>query len=187
MTGNILAAGEEHNILLPAMPDLVWGTIAFVIVAFVMYKLAWPTFVKILDERRTQIEDGLTAAAKAKKDMARDRENLAEEVNEAYREAALIRNQAQINASEIVDQAKKDAARDAARISQTARQQIQADTAAAKRSLRSDVGALAIELAERIVGAQTLDPKVSSDVVDRFLDELEEQNVAPVALQAEEG
>jgi len=36
MTANILAAGEEHNILLPAWPDLIWGSIAFVIVAFVM-------------------------------------------------------------------------------------------------------------------------------------------------------
>ena len=149
--------------------------------------MAWPTFVKLLDERRTQIEDGLTAAAKAKEEMTRDREKLAEEVNEAYREAALIRNQAQINASEIVDQAKKEAARGAARISETAHQQIEADAAAAKRSLRSDVGNLAIELAEKIVGAQALDPKVSADVVDRFLDELEQQNLAAVAVQSEEG
>ena len=110
MTANILAAGEEHNILLPAWPDLIWGSIAFVIVAFVMYKMAWPTFVRILDERRTQIEDGLSAAARAKEEMARDREILAEEVNEAHREAAHIRNQAKVNAADIVEKAKKDTA-----------------------------------------------------------------------------
>ena len=37
------------------------------------------------------------------------------------------------------------------------------------------------------MGAQALDPKVSAGVVDRFLDELEQQNVAPVAVQSEEG
>lgn len=186
MTGIVLAASSEHNLLLPAPADLIWGTIAFAIVAFVIYKKAWPTFVNMLDERRTQIEDGLHAAAKAKEEMAKDRENLAEEVNEAYREAALIRNQAQANASEIVDHAKKEAAQGAARISATAQQQIKADAAAAARTLRTDVGALAIELAEKIVGVQALDPKVSTGVVDRFLDELEQQSVAPISVRSKE-
>ena len=65
MTGNILAAEAEHNMLLPAPADLIWGSLAFAIIAVAIYFLAWPTFVRILDERRTQIEDGLAAAARA--------------------------------------------------------------------------------------------------------------------------
>ena len=50
------------------------------------------------------------------------------------------------------------------------------------------MGSLAIELAEKIVGAQALDPQVSEDIVDRFLDELEQQNnAAPVAAKSREG
>lgn len=188
MSAHILAAGEEPNILLPEWPDLIWGSIAFVIVAFVMYKMAWPTFVRILDERRTQIDDGLSAAARAKEEMARDREILAEEVNEAHREAAHIRNQAKVNAADIIENAKKDAVVGAQRVSETAHRQLVADTEAAKRVLRTEVGALAIELAEKIVGAQALDPKVSEDIVDRFLDELEQQNnAASVSAKSREG
>ncbi len=178
----------EQSVILPALPDLVWGTISFLVVAFVIYKLAWPTFTHTLDERRTQIEDGLSAAARAKEEMARERESLNEEVTEAHREAAHIRNQAKVNAADIVEKAKKDAVVGAQRISETAHRQIEADTESAKRVLRSEVGSLAIELAEKIVGAQALDPKVSEDIVDRFLDELEQQNnAAPVAAKSREG
>ncbi len=187
MTVNILAAETEHNMLLPAPADLIWGSLAFVIIAVAIYFMAWPTFVRILDERREQIEDGLSAAARAKEEMVRDREVLAEEVNEAHREAAHIRNQAKVNAADIVEKAKKDAVVGAQRIADTAQRQLEADTEAAKRVLRAEVGSLAIELAEKIVGAQALDPKVSEDIVDRFLDELEQQNAAPVTAKSREG
>lgn len=187
MTVNILAAETEHNMLLPAPADLIWGSLAFAIIAVAIYFLAWPTFVRILDERRTQIEDGLAAAARAREEMALERANLADEVDEAHREAAHIRNQAKVNAADIVEKAKKDAVVGAQRIADTAHRQLEADTEAAKRVLRAEVGSLAIELAEKIVGAQALDPKVSEDIVDRFLDELEQQNTAPVAAKSREG
>ncbi len=187
MTGNILAAETEHNMLLPAPADLIWGSLAFAIIAIAIYFLAWPTFVRILDERRTQIDDGLSAAARAKEEMARDREILTEEVNEAHREAAHIRNQAKVNAADIVEKAKKDAVVGAQRIADMTHRQLEADAEATKRVLRSEVGSLAIELAEKIVGAQALDPKVSEDIVDRFLDELEQQNAASVAVKSQEG
>ena len=120
--------------------------------------------------------------------MALERANLADEVDEAHREAAHIRNQAKVNAADIVEKAKKDAVVGAQRIAETAHRQLEVDTEAAKRVLRSEVGSLAIELAEKIVGAQALDPQVSEDIVDRFLDELEQQNnAAPVAAKSREG
>ena len=169
MTEYILAA-EEHNILLPATPDLLWGTIAFVIVAIAVAKFAWPTFMDILDERKTKIEDGLNAAARAKE------EALTEEVNEAHREAAQIRNQAKANAADLAEAAKSDAAAAAQRITANAQRQVEADSLAAKRALQGEVGSLAVELAEKIVGAQALDPQISRGVIHRFLDDLEAQN-----------
>lgn len=175
MTEYILAA-EEHNILLPATPDLLWGTIAFVIVAIAVAKFAWPTFMDILDERKTKIEDGLNAAARAKEEVAGEREALTEEVNEAHREAAQIRNQAKANAADLAEAAKSDAAAAAQRITANAQRQVEADALAAKRALQGEVGSLAVELAEKIVGAQALDPQISRSVIDRFLDDLEAQN-----------
>ena len=52
---------------------------------------------------------------------------------------------------------------------------------AAQISLRSDVGMLATELAEKIVGEQLKDTALTARVVDRFLDDLEKESSAEVA------
>lgn len=170
---NIASGG---SLILPAVPDLVWGTVCFVIVAIAVARYAWPTFMKTLDERARQIDDGLNAAARAEEDIARQRAALADDVVAARREAAEIREKAQATASAIVEEAKKTAAVEAQRVSANAQRQIEADAQAAKTQLRQDVGSLASELAGRIVGQQVLDPTVSSNIIDSFLDELEADN-----------
>ena len=40
----IVDAAEKTPLpILPEVPDLVWGSVSFVIVALVIFKLAWPT------------------------------------------------------------------------------------------------------------------------------------------------
>lgn len=163
----------DPSLLIPASYDLVWGTIAFLIVAFVIYKLAWPTFIAMLDERREKIEHGLQAATRAKEEVAAERAQLADEVTEARREASRIREEAQENAKAIVADARAKAQDEAARILEQADRQIEADRAAAENTLRSDVGSLATTLAGRIVEANVADTEISRNVIDRFLDELE--------------
>ena len=63
--------GEESgNMLLPETSDLVWGTVAFVIIAVVLLRYALPRFTKVLDERTRRIEEGLELADKAKEDQS---------------------------------------------------------------------------------------------------------------------
>jgi F-type H+-transporting ATPase subunit b len=59
------------------------------------------------------------------------------------------------------------------RITEAAQSQIEADRQQALTSLRTEVGALATELASRIVGESLEDHARQSRMVDRFLDELE--------------
>ena len=170
----IVDAAEKTPLpILPEVPDLVWGSVSFVIVALVIFKLAWPTFTRTLDERTRKIDAGLNAAARARDEVAQERAALSDEIDQAHREAAQIREKAQANAVAIVDEAKKAAGVEASRVTEAAQRQIAADTQIAKAQLRRDVGSLATELAGRIVGRQVLDPKVSQTVVDGFLDELE--------------
>ena len=167
---------EEHSVIIPAIPDLVWGTVSFLIVAIAVYKFAWPTLTKMLDERREKIEEGLLAAERAREEVAQERATIQSEKDAAVREAADIRAQAQSNASDIIERARREAGEEARRISAAAQVQIKADTDAAARILRADLGTMASQLAGRIVGEQIrLDPSVNQGVVDSFLDNLEEQ------------
>ena len=127
-----MTTASEHSLILPATADLVWGTVSFVIVALVIFKLAWPTFTRTLDERTRKIDEGLNAAARARDEVAQERAALSDEIDQAHREAAQIREKAQANAVAIVDEAKKAAGVEASRVTEAAQRQIAADTQIAK-------------------------------------------------------
>ena len=177
--------GEESgNMLLPETSDLVWGTVAFLIIAVVLLRYALPRFTKVLDERTRRIEEGLELADKAKEDQTNAELKAARLVEDARRDAAKIREDAQAQAQEIVAAAREVAQGEAGKALDAAERQIQADKQAAQISLRTDVGLLASSLAEKIVGEQLKDTELSARVIDRFLDDLEaapngEQSVAP--------
>ena len=166
--------GEERgNMLLPETSDLVWGTVAFVIIAVVLLRYALPRFTKVLDERTRRIEEGLELADKAKEDQSNAELKAARLVEDARRDAAKIREDAQVQAQEIVAAAREAAQGEAGKALDAAERQIQADKQAAQISLRTDVGLLASSLAEKIVGEQLKDTELSARVIDRFLDDLE--------------
>ena len=73
----------------------------------------------------------------------------------------------------ILAELKEQANLEAARITATAKAQIEAERQAALISLRAEVGTLAIELASQVVGASLKSDKVATGVVDSFLSELE--------------
>ncbi|MFC5369773.1 F0F1 ATP synthase subunit B [Arcanobacterium bovis] len=177
LESTIIASGGG-NPLVPALPDLVWGTLAFVVVALAVYKFAWPSFIATLDERTEKIEKGLQAAEIAREEIAAERVGLQNEVAQAHREAAEIRERAQDNAKSIVTEAQAKAKHEAATLVDSAQQRIAADAQAASRELQSNVGALATELAGRIIGEAVTDSALASRVVDRFLDDLENSLLA---------
>ncbi|PZU31708.1 MAG: F0F1 ATP synthase subunit B [Actinomyces sp.] len=169
------AAGGEgsHNLLLPETPDLLWGTVAFLIIAIVLIRYALPRFTKVLDERTRRIQEGLELAEKTKGERADAELKAARLLEDARHEAARIREDAQAQAKEIVAVAREAAQGEAGKAMDAAERQIQADRQAAQISLRADVGLLASSLAEKIVGEHLKDTELSARVIDRFLDELE--------------
>ena len=181
----LLASGggapEGIGLFIPHLPDLIWGTVAFVLIAVVLIRYALPRCNAGRDERTRTIEEGLALSEKAKADQ-KDAELKAERiVEEARHEAASLREAAQAEAKEIVAAARTEAQGEAARALEAAQRQIQADKQAAQISLRTDVGMLASTLAEKIVGEQLTDSALSGRVIDRFLDELEAQDATAAA------
>lgn len=162
----------DFHLLLPAPADLIWGTLAFVIVAVAVYKFAWPAFKDTLDERAEKIDAGLKAAAEARAEIADQRAQIDEEIRQAQRDATGIRELAHENAQAIVAEAQDRANSEADNILLKAQRRIDADAVSAMRTLEGDVGAMATELAGRIVGEAIEDEALARRVIDRFLDDL---------------
>lgn len=176
--GTLLAAtGSEEvegiDLFLPAAYDIIWSAVVLIPIAWMFYKLVLPKFTEILDERTAKIEGGLSKAATMQAEADALLAEYKAQLTEARTEAARIREDARTEGVAIVAEARSKASDESARIFETAQRQIEAERQAAAISLRNDVGALATELASKIVGESLEDTARQSRVVDRFLDDLE--------------
>jgi len=163
----------EHSILLPELPDLIWGTVAFLAVLAVVVWKVLPRLNAALDARRDAIEGGIKRAEDAQAEANAARDKYAAQLAEARGEAGRIRDEAREDAKRIRAELVEQAQAEAARIVANAQTQIEAERAAALVSLRGEVGSLAIDLASGVVGESLGDDKKASALVDRFLADLE--------------
>ena len=174
----VLAAAEQaegnRNPLIPAYYDIVWSTVVAVVIAVAFYRYVLPRFTQVLDERTAKIEGGMARAEEAQAEAASALAEYRSQLAEARAEAARIREDARAEGATIVAELRAKANDDAARIVATAQKQIEAERTQAAVALRADVGALATELASRIIGEALADEARQSRVIDRFLDELEQ-------------
>ena len=96
-----------------------------------------------------------------------------EQLSSAQGEAAKLRDDARIQGAAILEELRAKAQEEAARITAAAHASIEAERQQAVTSLRNEVGALAVELASKIVGEALEDQARQSRIVDRFIEDLE--------------
>lgn len=184
LTAAVLTAAESSEevkgvqLLLPESYDLFWSTVVLVIIAVAFYRYVLPKFQAVLDERTAKIEGGLAQAETAQAEAAAALAEYHQQLQDARTEAARIREDARVEGGQIVAELRAKATEDAARIAETAQRQIEAERQQAAVTLKADVGALATELASKIVGESLEDEARRSRVVERFLDELESTTTA---------
>ncbi|MDX3239193.1 F0F1 ATP synthase subunit B [Streptomyces sp. ME03-5709C] len=170
-----LAAEEAENPLIPPIPELVIGLIAFAIVFFFLAKKLLPNINKVLEERREAIEGGMEKAEAAQAEAQRTLEEYKQSLAEARHEAARLRQEAQEQGAALIAEMRAEGQRQREEIVAAGHAQIEADRRSAAQALRQDVGKLATDLAGKIVGESLEDTARQSRVIDRFLDELEEK------------
>jgi len=171
----ILAAEETENPLVPPIPELVIGLLAFVIVfGFLAWKLL-PNINKVLEQRREAIEGGIEKAEAAQTEAQSVLEQYKAQLAEARHEAARLRQEAQEQGATLITEMRAEGQRQREEIVAAGHSQIEADRKAAASALRQDVGKLATELAGKLVGESLEDHARQSRVIDRFLDDLEEK------------
>lgn len=169
---------EGIQLLIPEFYDIFWSTIVLLIIAIAFYKYVLPKFQVVLDKRTELIQGGIAKAESAQAEAAAALAEYHQQLQDARTEAAKIREDARTEAGQIVAESRTKAQEEAARIVETAHRQIEAERQQASVSLRADVGALATQLASKIVGESLEDTARQSRVVDRFLDELEASTTA---------
>jgi F-type H+-transporting ATPase subunit b len=174
MSFSLLASAEAApNPLLPHTAEIVVGAIAFGLLYFVMRRKVVPMFEKAFAARTEAIQGGIERAEKAQAEAAQALVQYTEQLSKAQSESQNIREEARAQGAAIIEELRTKAQEEAARITASAHASIEAERQQAVTSLRNEVGALAVELASKIVGESLDDQARQSRIVDRFLDDLE--------------
>ena len=168
-----LAAEGKINPLIPHTAELIVGAIAFTLLFLTLRKFVVPMFEKAYTDRTNAIQGGMERAEKAQLDAQRALNQYNDQLSKAREEAQTLREEARVQGAAIIEDLRTKAQEEAARITATAHASIEAERQQAVTSLRNEVGALAVELASKIVGEALDDQARQSRIVDRFLEDLE--------------
>lgn len=171
----IASAEGENSILIPAIPDLLWGSVSFVILVVLFSKYVLPRFNKVLDERAEKIEGGFAKAQAAQEKAQETLNQYTNQLSQARTEASSIRAAADEEKRVIVESARKEAEEKAQATLKRTAEQIDAEKAQAVSTLQKEVGSLALDLASKVVGESLKDDARSRAVVDQFISDLERQ------------
>ncbi len=168
-----LLAGEALNQLIPHTSEVIVGFIAFTLLFLVLKSKVVPMFEKAYAARTEAIQGGIERAEKAQLEAQAALVQYNEQLSSAQGEAAKLREDARAQGAAILEELRTKAQEEAARITAAAHASIEAERQQAITSLRNEVGALAVELASKIVGEALDDQARQSRIVDRFIEDLE--------------
>lgn len=176
----VLAAegGEEASgveLLVPELPELIWGLVAFLVLFGFMSKWVFPKANTMLDERRARIQGQLEQAEATRQEAEQLRAQYAEQLADARGEADRIRDEARQDADRIRSERVAAAESEAESIRTAAREEAQAERGRVVADLRSQVAAISVDLAGKIVQRE-LDADRHRDLVDRYINELSSLN-----------
>jgi F-type H+-transporting ATPase subunit b len=171
---HLTAAQQLQNPLLPDLTELIIGFITFGVIFLALWRVVLPRFSSTLAERTEAIEGGLQRAEEAQAEAQRTLDAYREQLAEARHEAARLRERAREEGAQIIAEMRAEAAAERQRLIEAAHAQIEADRQQAIQSLRTEMGALAVDLASRVVGEALADEARQRRTVERFLAELEE-------------
>ncbi|MFJ3074926.1 MULTISPECIES: F0F1 ATP synthase subunit B [Pseudomonas] len=150
---------------------LIGQSVAFLIFVLFCMKYVWPPVITALHERQKKIADGLDAANRAARDLELAQEKVGQQLREAKAQAAEIIEQSKKRAAQLVEEARDQARVEADRVKAQALAEIEQELNSAKDALRAQVGALAVDGAEKILGA-TIDQNAHAELVNKLAAEI---------------
>ena len=153
------------------IPTFVGQTIAMIVFVWFCMKFVWPPITGMLEERQTQIADGLAAADKGNRALEEAETEKQLILDEARGQAREIIDQANTRATGIVDEARTEAGGEKERILASAQAETEQDANRAREELRGQVGALAVAGAEKIIQRE-IDAAAHSELLDKLAAEI---------------
>ncbi|MCL2137244.1 MAG: F0F1 ATP synthase subunit B [Coriobacteriia bacterium] len=146
------SSGGGLSLLLPNLGELIPMLVGFVILLFVLVKFGWPTIIGTMEKRVETIREDIEAAEASKQESAQLLEEQKALLNEARVQASTILNEARAAAEANRVAIEEQAARQAEIVLSRARDTIEQEKNQAMLELRNSLADLTVALAGRLIG-----------------------------------
>ena len=149
---------------------IVQMIVFLILIGFTM-KYIWPPITAALDARAQKVAEGLSAADKAKAELAVAHQRVEEQLSAARNDAAKRLADAERLAHQMIEEAKARASEEGAKIVAQARAEAEQEVVKAREALREQVAALAVRGAEAILRKE-VNPAVHAELLAGLKSEL---------------
>lgn len=160
------------ELLTPGTGLVIWQAFVFLLLFFLLAKLAWKPILASLNEREQSIQQALDAAEKAKLEMAALKSDNEKLLREAREERDKILRDARDAANRLNDQIQAEAKKNADRMIEDAKSIIQTEKNAALRDVKEQVAVFSIQIAEKLIKKNLSDDKAQKELASSYIKDL---------------
>ncbi len=151
---------------------LIGQTISMIVFVWFSMKFIWPVLMKVIEDRRKLIADGIAAGEKGQRELAEARTGSEAILADARSKAVQVTDLASKRGNDLINEAKNTAMAEGQRLVSQAKGEIANEQNRARESLRKEVSALALAGASKLLGRE-VDAKAHAQLLDELAAELE--------------
>ena len=151
---------------------LVAQLIVFAIFWWFSKKYVWDPIMTALNERKQGIADSLAASERGRQELEQSEQKAQEFVTDAKKQANDIVANAEKRGSGVLEEARETAKSEGERILAAAQAEIEQEANRAREALRTEVAALAVAGAAKIIDKE-IDPATHAGLIDDLISELQ--------------
>jgi F-type H+-transporting ATPase subunit b len=151
---------------------ILWQLIVFLLLFFLLAKLAWKPIISSLKEREQSIQDAIDSAEKARLEMANLKSENEKLLKEAREERDKMLRQAREVSNRMKDEAQQEAKKTADKIIEDAKAAINIEKQAALKEVKIQVANFALEVAGKLMKKNLADDKAQKALVEEYIDDL---------------
>jgi F-type H+-transporting ATPase subunit b len=146
--------------------------IVFGLVVFILRKFAWKPILSALNEREKYIENALTAASEAQREVNELKAGNKKIVEEGLRQKEAILNETLNLKDKIIAEAKEKASVETQRSIESARIQIENEKTKAVKDMKLQVTEISLMIAEKIIKQKMGKDKEQQELINKLIDEI---------------
>ena len=162
----------DFSVIKPDPGLIFWTAIIFIVLWGVLGRMAFKPIQNALKKRDNEIQEALDEAKKAREEMSNVQAENQKLLADAREERTRMLKEAKETKDQIVKEAKDQARAEAQKIVTNAQQEIENQRKVAMAELKKEVGAMAIDIAEKVLRKQLAGDKEQEQFVNTLVDDI---------------